>query len=182
MCLTPLKREEKGRRIRQEEPETAVQPSEDLSQADEEPWAEIVYQKWAMSGRSDLDLMSPPCSVIDWEQTTLPQQAYCDRSQSLSSRGHNWFFIGGKCEWCTSMRHNSFPHTLEKHLSMGSTMRICSGSFIMVVHRATNNISELDYMALQVAFKTIAGSFDGCLYFDYKQQWEEPASGKIPHT
>lgn len=52
----------------------------------------------------------------------------------------------------------------------------------MVVHRATNSISEFDYMALQVAFKTIAGSFDVCLYLDYKQQWEEPASEKIPHT
>lgn len=90
--------------------------------------------------------------------------------------------LKGNLSGASLWEHSGDPHTLEKHFSVGTAVTVCSGSFIVVVHSATNSISGFVYVVLQVAFSMNAGTFDVCLYSECKQQWQEPASEKISHT
>lgn len=62
--LIPVKGEGKGRRIGQEEPQTAVQPRESLSQASRHSRAKTVHQRSPKLGRNGPALESPLYSVI----------------------------------------------------------------------------------------------------------------------
>lgn len=68
--------------------------------------------------------------------------------------------VKGNLSGAPLWEQSGVPHTLEKHFSMGTAVTVCSGSFTVVVHSATNSISGFVYVVLQVAFSMNAGTFD----------------------